>query len=205
MIHTSRNEPMFIYIWNNLCHVPSYLETFHPKLCSPFYFPYLYYAPQYHNGVHFTTTITSNTEYPRSMNVTVIYDTTPCREQQRRSCRLNDQQVRWRNYRPIKQKFTKCRSVARVKNVPFITVTSCKIFKVVKVQAVVFRTLTSYNKRCSALKKQVICFLETLVNTYQTTSCRSLEDNNMTISLLSFAICHCPIAGAGSSLFLHSW
>jgi hypothetical protein len=89
-----------------------------------------------------------------------------------------------------KRKIQKCRSVARVKNVPFITLTSCKIFKVVKVQAVVLRTMTSYNKRCSALKKQVICFLETLVNTYQTTSCRSLEDNNMTISLLPFAICH---------------
>lgn len=45
-----------------------------------------------------------------------------------------------------------------------------------KVQAVVISTVNSHNKRCSASKKQVICFLETLVNTRQTTRCRSLEE-----------------------------
>jgi hypothetical protein len=80
------------------------------------------------------------------------------------------------------------------RDVHFFTLTSCKIFTVVKVQAVVISTVNSHNKRCSALKKQVICFLETLVNTHQTTSCHILQEHNKSISLFSLAIYRCDSA-----------
>jgi hypothetical protein len=69
----------------------------------------------------------------------------------------------------------------------------CKIFTVVKLHIVVIRTMTFHNKR-SALKKKVMCFLETLVNKHQTTRCGSLEKHNKSIPLLSFAIHHCDSA-----------